>query len=485
MYRNPTLLSVGCLIVACSSPPSPTDSNGTDTGRPTADTTVTDTQAVDTATTDTAAPESLVHVVLLGGQSNMAGRAATDGLPEALQGEQGDVRIFYAGQGSVQTDSLVPLQPGTGAQFGPEVTLGRTLADAFPGRRYALIKYARGGTNLFDQWDPASGAEYATFLDTVDRGLRALEDEGLTPRIEGMVWHQGESDAVEGRTTEEYAADLTEFVEAVRADVSGASGMRFVVGRLSELQLPGDGAGRDAIQDAQLQVAAADPDVGIVFTDSFRLAADNLHYDAMGQHAMGVRFAQALNPDRASSAVSRFDLGTTGATFHEDGWLPVEAPDLAPAPLTVVDEDTGFSITLGLDAGDPGLVTRSRNPIAATQSEGFTLDNVYVDFINVDTLALGNLDASRTYDVQVIMFDDDQSDLDRTQTVFDVTGGANDDLGTSHGAGVGNTGVLDDHAYSVFGTGLVPDASGPIALEVTNSEVFAAVVNGVVITERP
>ena len=96
-----------------------------------------------------------MKVYLLGGQSNMDGRADNDDLPSELQLPQSDVQIYFEG-------SWYDLQPGLsflqlGQSFGPEVTFGRELADSY-NEKIALIKYARGGTSLAQDWNPVSGS---------------------------------------------------------------------------------------------------------------------------------------------------------------------------------------------------------------------------------------------------------------------------------------------------------------------------------------
>ena len=78
-----------------------------------------------------------VTVFMLGGQSNMDGRADASGLPVALQTPQADVLFYYRDPAGA---SLTTLRPGSGTDFGPEITFGRTIADAFPNESFALLK---------------------------------------------------------------------------------------------------------------------------------------------------------------------------------------------------------------------------------------------------------------------------------------------------------------------------------------------------------
>ena len=135
-----------------------------------------------------------VKVILLGGQSNMVGNyTLTSELPAVLQDPQADV-LFYNG-------SLTTLRPGSGGQFGPEVTFGRTIADAFPSETFCLIKYAVNGSSLLTNWNPATGTSYASFRTRVENGIAALTAAGHTYEIAGMLWTQGEAEAADGTTT--------------------------------------------------------------------------------------------------------------------------------------------------------------------------------------------------------------------------------------------------------------------------------------------
>ena len=109
-----------------------------------------------------------IKVFLLGGQSNMVGTGAdTNGLPSVLQSPQADVLFYYG-------SSLTTLRPGSGQSFGPEVTFGRTIADASPSDNFGLIKYAVSGSAIHEHWDPATGSVYSNFRTKVTNGLAAL-----------------------------------------------------------------------------------------------------------------------------------------------------------------------------------------------------------------------------------------------------------------------------------------------------------------------
>ena len=227
-------------------------------------------------------------VILLGGQSNMSGRANDSGLSATLANPQSDVAFYYNDGKSVSNEALrntlTTLRPGSGTDFGPELSFGRTIADARPTTDFALIKYAFGGTDLNNDWDPTTGSTYTAFKNTVTAGLSALTTAGHTYEITGMLWTQGESD--DGRTTLQYETDLNELITDVRSEYG--SDLPFFISRLSDNQT--GVSGRAAIQAAQDNVAANDALSYVVNTDSLTMK-DSLHFDTAGQVALGEGFA--------------------------------------------------------------------------------------------------------------------------------------------------------------------------------------------------
>lgn len=247
-----------------------------------------------------------IQVFLLGGQSNMDGRAATSGLTIELQSPQNDI-LFYEG------GNLRALQPGSGADFGPEITFGRTIADEFPSQSFGLIKYARGGTSLTDDWDPITGGDYTTFQNTVTNGLAAITGAGHTYEIVGMLWTQGERDAKLNRTSAQYEADLVEFVGDVRTRYG--SDLPFFLSRLSINQTDMTATQLAEIRTAQTNFATSDPNSWMIDTDGMGLKADNLHFDAAGQISLGEEFGISYIESIPEPSTSSLIIGFACITF--------------------------------------------------------------------------------------------------------------------------------------------------------------------------
>jgi len=284
------------------------------------------------------AQSATIRVYLQGGQSNADGRALVSGLPAALQVPQADVPFYYYFQGGPTTGglpgTLTTLRPGaseTGVtNFGPEITFGRSLADSVvgSGQSVAIIKFANGGTSLNTHWKAGGtptttndGAEYVTFQNVVNAGLTALQTAypGDTIQLAGMTWVQGETDIDNGAAASTaYGTNLINFITDVR-QTFGAN-LPFFLSRISDNQTVYSAGSATAqtnynsVRAGQASAAATLPGVYLIDTDpaAFSVKADNLHYDAAGQQALGTALAQsaiAAVPEPASGLTATLALG--------------------------------------------------------------------------------------------------------------------------------------------------------------------------------
>ena len=244
-----------------------------------------------------------VKVFLLAGQSNMAGRAATSGLPTSpvnLQLPQDDVLFYYG-------SSLTTLRPGSGSDFGPEVTFGRTVADYLPSDNVALIKYGDSGTSLHVDWDPtgSSNTSYDNFRNKVTGGMAAPWPAGLSARDRrhaldaGRTRRQDRPDhrPVPGQPHQLHCGHAARIT--ARTCRSSSAGCRATRRNIPLTQLT-------EIRTAQENVAASDSLSYMIDTDTFSVKSDYLHFDADGQIALGEAFANsyyATTPEPATLAL--------------------------------------------------------------------------------------------------------------------------------------------------------------------------------------
>ncbi|WP_269522998.1 sialate O-acetylesterase [Coraliomargarita parva] len=283
-----------------------------------------------------------LQVFLIGGQSNADGRAPTEDLPtspENLQAAQDDVDFFYLFEGGSET--LTSLQPGLSensqygiSQFGPAITFGRELSDSIADgttTRVAIIKYANGGTNLYTHWKAGGdattdgdGPEYVTFQETVADGLAALATAypDADIEIQGMLWLQGESDCDSDSYATAYEANLSAFIDDLRATFLNSYGtyesdLLFIIARLSSAQTYLDATRLAMIREAQVAVADADARAVWIDTDNVSIKeSDHLHFDADGQQALGLAAAEKVLEFPVSIQTETggsFSIGTSNA----------------------------------------------------------------------------------------------------------------------------------------------------------------------------
>ena len=183
--------------------------------------------------------------------------------------------------------------------FGAEITFGLRMRELRPNRKIAIVKYTEGGTSLEVDWDPTAGRAYNPvtmtadaghsyhgFIDAVDDALDELAVGGHTFTVQGMIWHQGESDA--GDTKSQYMARLNGFLAAMRDDLDLPT-LPVAIGELIQ-----PFSSYNVIRSAQLQVATDDP--FSVFVSSLGLSGDSSgnHFNTVGQLTFGNRYADQL-----------------------------------------------------------------------------------------------------------------------------------------------------------------------------------------------
>jgi hypothetical protein len=278
-----------------------------------------------------------VRVFLVAGQSNAVGcNSDASELPPELYAPQLDVLFWYE-EGPwgtvhdpgrrIRSDGWEPLEfqsdPAYGTfgwyvdGFGPEVKLGRVLADNLS-TEVAVLKVAVNATSLAIDWDPdTADSLYGQMLDITDEALAALGELGHTGTLAGCFWMQGEWDALYASYAAAYQSNLTAFIADLRADC-GNPALPFVIGRLNVhidecpyISFPY----LDDVRAAQEAVAASVPRAALVNTDDLPLNSDFLHFTAAGQLKLGGRFAEAylamlfpLGDLDCSGALNAFDI---------------------------------------------------------------------------------------------------------------------------------------------------------------------------------
>ncbi|MGV3503679.1 MAG: sialate O-acetylesterase [Adhaeribacter sp.] len=228
------------------------------------------------------------YVILMGGQSNMAGMGKVADLKDYAV--PGNVKFFAYG-------------PGTGGaanrqRFGPEVGLWQSLHRQFPDKHFLIIKYAIGGSSMLD-WAPNYDAEKAritgharfgnmfeAMFSKVDSLTKVYDTEMLA-----FLWMQGERDAKIPVAGKDYYPHFKGLIEAVRQRVQ-APRLPVLFGAVNP---PAEAyPALPQVRRAQAEIAVNMNHTYLIDTEDLPKLPDNLHYNTQGQLTLGERYARQV-----------------------------------------------------------------------------------------------------------------------------------------------------------------------------------------------
>lgn len=336
-----------------------------------------------------------IDVYLIAGQSNGVGYTAVDS--ESEQAEiakderyrNGFDDVMYYGYVECNKDTTLPanialrsVKLGKGADsqgktretkyetFGPELGMAKYFADnGIANTNYGIIKYAAGGTAIYDEFTSNMGSQYgnwmspslvakygkgsstltglcyANFLTTVRQGLKAYKDNGYNPVIKGLAWMQGESESQSANNSKRYAELLSTMIADMRKDLTEISGQDLaelltVVAKIPSKykDVVSSAAYVDVVRAQMDVVAENDADVITIDNDFVTLpGTDNHHYNVPDMLQVGHNFAEAFIEATSGS------LPKVKVVCTEGG-----ASDVVSKRATV---DTALAVTLTPDKG--------------------------------------------------------------------------------------------------------------------------------------
>ncbi|MFK7789870.1 MAG: sialate O-acetylesterase [Phycisphaeraceae bacterium] len=245
-----------------------------------------DINALDQAKVETAVydgPKENLHVYLLIGQSNMAGRAK---VPEEMSGViercylLNDKNQWVPAKNPMNLYSAI--RKGEGMQkLGPGYGFALAMLEANPDINIGLVVNARGGSKI-EAWE--SKAKY--YLTSRDRTKAAMK----TGTLKGVLWHQGESNASKHAT---YLEQLKTLVGNLRSDL-GDKDLPFIAGQVR----PTDGMKPINAEIAKLPSVLLN--TGCAKSEGLT-TFDGTHFDAKSQVELGQRYAQQMLELQATS----------------------------------------------------------------------------------------------------------------------------------------------------------------------------------------
>ncbi len=261
-----------------------------------------------------------VQVFILAGQSNMEGQgvvsmddpqdynggkgnlvwsmqySASAAMMQDLKDASGnwvvrdDVDISFKVNGVVRKGGLTIGYTGYGgsSHIGPELQFGMVMGDYYE-NPVLLIKTAWGGKSLNVDFRPPSaggtvGASYIQMVQEVHDALSALG--GQEYELRGFIWQQGWNDMGSSTATAQYAANLVNLAEDIRAEFN-TPGLPFVVGELGNGGAAAPGSDMQKFRLAQQAGTALIDNAVFVPTQAFARPAELSPNTTHGHHWFG------------------------------------------------------------------------------------------------------------------------------------------------------------------------------------------------------
>jgi hypothetical protein len=239
-------------------------------------------------------PKEKLHLYVLMGQSNMAGRGiatAEDTTPHPRV-----IMLNLEGNWEQAIEPLTRDKPKM-AGVGPALAFGKAMAEHAPADvTIGLVPCAVGGTALA-KWQKGE----KLYEDAVRRAKQAAEVGTLM----GVVWHQGESEAGDEKKSGSYDERWAKMIADFRTDVA-APKLPVVVGELGEYLY--DRTGNKSpfarlVNERIDQIPQRVAHTAVASSKGLKHKGDELHFDADSQREFGRRYAAAMI--RLQSAAAR------------------------------------------------------------------------------------------------------------------------------------------------------------------------------------
>ena len=257
-------------------------------------------------------------VIILAGQSNAAGCSHDEYLKKNTSPEKyaeyesgyDNVYINYLASATNESHGFVKCaarQGEFGTCFGPELGLAEKLNEMYPDETFFIVKYAWGGTNLYEQWlSPSSGEMgplYNGMVEYVKNSIKYLEIKGYEVKIEGICWMQGEADSMEEEHTQNYGKHLGNFINDLReefASYASDDGIAFVDAYIADsffwknyIQLNEQ---KQMVADSSpMNVVIDTISAGLSITEEPEDEPDIAHYDSLSEIKLGHLFAEEVS----------------------------------------------------------------------------------------------------------------------------------------------------------------------------------------------
>ncbi|XP_028767669.1 probable carbohydrate esterase At4g34215 [Neltuma alba] len=247
-------------------------------------------EATDMSTIPDLNPSDL-HIFILSGQSNMAGRGGVirhphnhkqwDGIvPPECRSDPSILRLSAHLRWEPAAEPLhADIDTGKVCGVGPGMSFANAVRQHAGGGMMGLVPCAVGGTAI-KEW--ARGEKL--YEEMVERARESAKTKGS--EIKALLWYQGESDALTEHDAESYRVNMEKLIHNVREDLHLPSLPIIQVAIAS-----GDERYIEKVREAQKSIDL--PKVVCVDAKGLQLKEDNLHLTTEAQVQLGRMLADA------------------------------------------------------------------------------------------------------------------------------------------------------------------------------------------------
>ena len=228
-------------------------------------------------------PKENVHLFLLAGQSNMAGRGVVTDECKKIH-----PRVFALSKNGQWVPAVDPIHyDKSAAGAGLAKSFAVSLAEEDESIVIGLVPAACGGSSIL-KWQPGVYYEPTKshpYDDAISRAKRAMEDGVL----KGILWHQGEADCNPERSGK-HEERLIELIGRFRKDL-GVEDLPFVMGELGRYynKSPED---KEKVNQAFIDITEKVPFTGFVSSEGLTSNPDHIHFNTESLKIFGERYAK-------------------------------------------------------------------------------------------------------------------------------------------------------------------------------------------------
>ena len=225
-----------------------------------------------------------LHLFLLVGQSNMAGRGKVE-----PQDQKPHSRIWMLSKDDQWVPAVDPMHfDKTAAGVGLGRTFAIALAEKDPSIHIGLIPCAHGGSPI-DSWQP--GEFYKpTSGHPWDDAIRRAKLAMKAGTLKGILWHQGESDS-KPELAPAYETKLHDLIVRFRKELNTPD-VPFIAGQMGQFQERPWEEDKKQVDQAHRNLVTQVPFTGFANSDDLHHKGDQVHFDSASYRELGRRYAK-------------------------------------------------------------------------------------------------------------------------------------------------------------------------------------------------